>query len=203
MNTIQTVVERGVFKNGPMKGKRYTTSITEYQFIQPVWDLIKAYMIDKKKATIQFITEEYFKENTSLYFDEDYYCEITSYVNKVKLRKNVKVRLQPDARIIKVFATSYSNPINNRKLINYRIPYTTPVGSSPRDAGSYYKIYGEHHRICVADNPVGDCVVVFNTEESRQQKKEKKMTKPQKKKAIMENPDLTAEQKLKLVLALK
>lgn len=39
-------MKRGVFKNGPMKGKRYTTSITEYEFIQPVWDLIKAYMID-------------------------------------------------------------------------------------------------------------------------------------------------------------
>jgi hypothetical protein len=49
MNTIQTVVERGVFEKGTMKGKRYTISITEYEFIQPVWDLIKEYMIILKE----------------------------------------------------------------------------------------------------------------------------------------------------------
>lgn len=42
MNIIQTVVKKGVFKNG----KRYTLINKEYEFIQPVWDLIKAYMID-------------------------------------------------------------------------------------------------------------------------------------------------------------
>ncbi len=124
------------------------------------------------EATISFITEEYYKENISLYLDEDYYCEITRYVNMPKLRKNVKDQLQPDAKLRFVFAMSYRNPLMNRKLINLKTPYKKPCAVDAEDAGSYYKTY-EGNRMCVADYPVGDCIVVYNTEESRRPQKEK------------------------------
>jgi len=46
MNTIQTVVKKGVFKNG----KRYSIINKQYEFVDCVWDLIKAYMITYKEC---------------------------------------------------------------------------------------------------------------------------------------------------------
>lgn len=46
MNTIQTVAKKGVFKNGVNKGKRFTIINKQYEFVEGVWGLIKAFMID-------------------------------------------------------------------------------------------------------------------------------------------------------------
>lgn len=45
MNAIQTIAKKGVFKNGVNKGKRFTIIKKQYEFIPPVWELIKEYMI--------------------------------------------------------------------------------------------------------------------------------------------------------------
>ena len=145
------------------------------------------------EATIQFITEEVFKlRDDSLYSNEDYFCEITSYVNIDKVRENVKDQLPADAKILCVYAMSYRNPLINRNVINYRIPYTTPCFHRPEDAGSYYKTYGGN-RVCVADYPVGECMMVFNTEETRQRQKAKNDKKRKAKKAKK-----TAERKTRI-----
>lgn len=46
MNAIQTITQTGVFNNGVMKGRRYTIIAKQYEFVEGVWDLIKAFMID-------------------------------------------------------------------------------------------------------------------------------------------------------------
>ena len=116
-------------------------------------------------TTIQVINQATFQEQYgnkvgSLMFPDEWY-NCLSYVNKTKLRKNIKDKLPKGARIIGVLIATQSNP-NFKNIVNEAIPYETAVCADKDQAGAYYKTYeGMTFSCWVSDFPVGDAIVVY------------------------------------------
>ena len=104
--------------------------------------------------------KEYINNVGSLMFVDDWY-ECNSYVDKVKLRKNIKSLLPKGARIYSILIPTEGSP-NYKNVVNKTIPYKTPLCASPDQDGAYLKHYPEiNFTMWASDYPIGDAIVVY------------------------------------------
>ena len=112
-------------------------------------------------TTIQIISlsaykEQYANKTGSLMFPDEWY-DCLHYVDKKKLRTNIKDRLPKGARIMGVIIPTQDNPCF-KNVENKSIPYRTPLCASSNQDGAYLGKYG----MFVCDYPIGDAIVIIN-----------------------------------------
>lgn len=104
--------------------------------------------------------EQYGDKVGSLLFPDEWYdCE--KYVDKVKLRMNIKDKLPNGVRIVKVLIPVDTSP-RFKNIANRLVPYKNPLCASKEQDGAYYKTYPEiNFAMYASDFPVGDAIVVY------------------------------------------
>jgi hypothetical protein len=119
-------------------------------------------------TTIQVISEatyqeEYRNKVGSMLFPSDWY-DCLHYVNTTKLRKNIINQVPKGARFVKVLVPVDTSS-RYKNVANRKVPYKIPVCADRTQDGAYYKEYPEmNFAMWASDFPVGDAIVVINTE---------------------------------------
>jgi len=95
------------------------------------------------------------KVGTLMFPSELWDCR--SYIDKKKLRENIKAQLPPKKRIYKVLVHTFQSP-EFKNIANKSILYDTPMVTIERTDGAYLNEKLNRH---MTDYPIGDAIVVY------------------------------------------
>jgi hypothetical protein len=161
MSIQKKVKNCGVFKN--KKGeqiKLFEEKIVSITFPDDVWSVIKKFMIEnlrEKFIHIISLTDyhnnfcEYSLDFEKYYLDSNYLTDMTSYFDKAKIKK--KLKLTTTIKYI-VTRTIHSSKFFNKS--NKFLKYKSAVCSSGNFDGAKLSKYGYY----AVDYPVGDAYIV-------------------------------------------
>lgn len=113
-------------------------------------------------TTIEVITRaeyetKYAERVGSLMFTSQWW-DIDSYVDKKKLRKNIKDQLPKGKKILKVLVAERCNP-RYKNVANLLVPYEYPVCAIQTQDGAYYNPKWGNWEV---KNPLGDAIIVIS-----------------------------------------
>ena len=112
---------------------------------------------DEYEPTITIVNKKTYED---IYEQHPDWCDMGSYVDKKKLRKNVV--LPKGSRVLNVMCAIRGRR-NFKNVSNKKIPYEYQVLAYESDAGSYPKYCNVMRKNqYFVDSPIGDVVIVVN-----------------------------------------